>query len=364
MSKSTNNFLLPGKVDGYLGVLSKIYKESGEVALLRLLANSKIHISEAWTYDNWDNGQHGHAIYLTVPQVLFIENLKNKSNFEERIHQDLNSLHNEQGEFIAKVIIDLEISEDDSGWRESTGALLDSRRQVAENSQLRLWGNSKKFRLFISHKTEFKKETAAVKNELERFGVSCFVAHEDIHPTEPWQDEIEKALATMEGFVALLTDKYHESDWTDQEVGYAVARGVKIVSMRITDANGIFPYGFIGKYQALQCDWNSCAIKLVRVLMENPAMVDAYIEAMRSCSSWDNGNFLATALDGVTSLSERQINQLVAIYNENGEIRGSFGFNGSKPSIYGGGLLGLINRLGSKQYHLDNNDWKIKPDSK
>ena len=63
--------------------------------------------------------------------------------------------------------------------------------------------------------------------------MSCFVAHVDIHPTKEWQDEIESALSSMDGFVALLTDKFHESDWTDQEVGFALARGVPIIAVRL-----------------------------------------------------------------------------------------------------------------------------------
>jgi len=65
-----------------------------------------------------------------------------------------------------------------------------------------------------------KKETAQLKKSLELIGVSAFVAHTDIKPTTHWQEEIENALASMDAFVALLTEKFHESPWTDQEVGY------------------------------------------------------------------------------------------------------------------------------------------------
>jgi len=89
-----------------------------------------------------------------------------------------------------------------------------------------------------------KKETAALKERLQLLGVSCFVAHEDIHPGHEWQDEIENALASMDGFAALLTEGFHDSAWTDQEVGYALARGVPMIAVRL----GRDPYGFIGKF--------------------------------------------------------------------------------------------------------------------
>ena len=86
-----------------------------------------------------------------------------------------------------------------------------------------------------------------LKDELAIFGVSCFVAHKDIQPTKAWQDEIERALANMDGFVALMTVDFHDSDWADQEVGFALARGVPIIAVRL----GRNPYGFIGKFQGL-----------------------------------------------------------------------------------------------------------------
>jgi hypothetical protein len=51
---------------------------------------------------------------------------------------------------------------------------------------------------------------------LRSFGVSAFVAHENIEPTK-WQDEIEKALLSMNALAAILMPGFHESKWTDQE---------------------------------------------------------------------------------------------------------------------------------------------------
>jgi hypothetical protein len=58
--------------------------------------------------------------------------------------------------------------------------------------------------------------------------------------------EIEKALRTCDGLATYLTSDFSASVWTDQEVGYCLARNVAIVPIRI-DVN---PYGFVGKYQA------------------------------------------------------------------------------------------------------------------
>ena len=73
------------------------------------------------------------------------------------------------------------------------------------------------------------------------------MAHEDIEPTIPWQSEIKIALNTMDVFVAFLTSNFRSSKWTDQEVGFAVAKKAMIIHVR----DGQDPYGFIGETQSL-----------------------------------------------------------------------------------------------------------------
>jgi len=104
------------------------------------------------------------------------------------------------------------------------------------------------FRLFLSHLSMFKVQTARLQNALKKYGISGFVAHEDIEPTKEWLFEIEKALFSMDALAAILMPGFHESNWTDHEVGVAVGRDVLVIPIR----RGIDPYGFIGKYQGLQ----------------------------------------------------------------------------------------------------------------
>ena len=80
------------------------------------------------------------------------------------------------------------------------------------------------------------------------FGISSFVAHTDIEPTKEWQTQIETALATSDALVALLHPDFHASNWTDQEIGFAMGRGIPVFSVRF----GQDPYGFIGRFQAFQ----------------------------------------------------------------------------------------------------------------
>lgn len=101
-------------------------------------------------------------------------------------------------------------------------------------------------RIFLSHLSSHKSFAAELQDALFQYGISSFVAHNDIHPTLEWQDQIEIALATCDALVALLHKDFHVSNWTDQEIGFAMGRGVPTFAIRL----GQDPYGFIGRFQA------------------------------------------------------------------------------------------------------------------
>ncbi len=111
----------------------------------------------------------------------------------------------------------------------------------------RNWPDDKKFRLFISHISADMDKATRLRDCLVPYDVNGFVAHQDIHPTAEWQTEIERALHAMDAFLAIHTRGFSQSVWTQQEIGFAVARGVKIISFKM----GEDPTGFISKHQAL-----------------------------------------------------------------------------------------------------------------
>jgi hypothetical protein len=231
MSYHETDFELPRNIERYLAALSKIYGQEGHKQLQETIVNSQIRIHEGWSYDGWDGGIHGHALYLTIPETLYLGLVKQRDDFQGKIREDINKIHNIQNEFIDQVFLEMEIPEEQD-WRKESGLLLTGQRDILPETQNRIWGN-KGYRLFFSHKSEVKKETAELKKDLKLFGVSCFVAHEDIHPTREWQNEIENALFSMDALAALMTEEFHNSNWTDQEVGVAFGRGVPIIVIKL-----------------------------------------------------------------------------------------------------------------------------------
>lgn len=111
----------------------------------------------------------------------------------------------------------------------------------------KIWAEDKIIRVFISHLSEEKAKATRLRDCLLTHNMNVFVAHEDIEPTMEWQVQIERALTNCELFISLHTPGFSKSHWTQQEIGYAVGRGVKIIAVRM----GEDPVGFIQKNQAL-----------------------------------------------------------------------------------------------------------------
>ena len=146
------------------------------------------------------------------------------------------------------------------------------------------------FRLFISHLWEHRSFAEEIEAELRDFGLSSFIAHKDIEPTQVWQSEIEAALATCDAMLALLHPDFHGSNWTDQEIGYGMGRQLLIVTVDL----GTTPYGFICKFQAITGTGRHptrLARRLFEILRQHPQtqrrMAEAVVDYFAESPSFD-----------------------------------------------------------------------------
>lgn len=324
-----NKFALPPKIDSYLSVLNRLYAKQKETLLRELVVNAAVTIHEGWDYDNWNGGTYGHAVTLTVSEDLYFRTMQQKDEMEKRIATDLNGLDNSQNEHVSKVFIEMELVGNDN-WRKETGvyrprALVPS---VAPEALQRIWGSGH-VRVFLSHKASIKEATARVKQSLTRCGIDAFVAHEDIEPTLEWQGEIERALFSMDALVALLTGDFHDSNWTDQEVGVAIGRGVPIIPIRL----GKDPYGLMGKTQGLGgCNWDdtdAIAVKVFQLLHKRltgkSRMFECALTAYTDSNSWaDSAWKVEHLLSEFTDLSASQVERIIESYYANTQNSSSF----------------------------------------
>lgn len=163
---------------------------------------------------------------------------------------------------------------------------------LARNTDSKFWAPGH-FRLFISHLSAFKVKASQLQASLKDYGISAFVAHEDIEPTKEWFSEIEAALFSMDALTALLSVGFHESKWTDHEIGVAIGREKLVIPVK----RDMDPYGLFGKYQAL----NSRGLTVARVaeliceiLLDNKRTRARYLDSLSELflmsSSADDAN--------------------------------------------------------------------------
>jgi len=184
------------------------------------------------------------------------------------------------------------------------------------------------FRLFLSHLAVHKDIATSLQAGFENFHISAFVAHRDIEPTKEWQEEIELALGTSDALVALLTEGFHSSKWTDQEIGFAMGRGLLIISVRL----GEEPYGFIAKHQALQGKGASTGdlwLQIYEILRDHKQtqkrMVESLVHRFEQSDSFKHAKDNIALLEDVRYWDKRLSERLASAVNDNRQIRESFG---------------------------------------
>lgn len=180
------------------------------------------------------------------------------------------------------------------------------------------------FRLFISHLSEFKKTVSGLKVELEKFGISGFVAHEDIEPTREWLTELTSGLNTMDALCAVLVPGFKDSEWTDQEIGVAIGRDVLIIPL----IKGLNPYGLIGKYQGIpttNLTIKEVAKKIFITLTKHEKtkrkMIDILIDLFLMSTNDEDAIHRINVLTQVERISDDQAERLYHSITENKSLK-------------------------------------------
>src|ERR1700676_619654 len=83
-------FELPSDLEHYLAALSKLYAHDGKRQKHEVIVNSQVRIQEEWTYDNWNGGLYGHALFLTVPESLYLNLVEERQDLQNEIKSDIN----------------------------------------------------------------------------------------------------------------------------------------------------------------------------------------------------------------------------------------------------------------------------------
>lgn len=207
----------------WISDVSLLFGQLQEISRLRDVGDLRSVMSEGVGeldvnhYDNWDGGTTYYTLTVRVPVHIYACLENDLEKIEEQILGRVKRLLREEtNDFVDKVVIQ---------------PLPAHAARITLPSDCRYWATGH-FRLFISHLSENKLSATKLKAALEPLGISAFVAHEDIKPTAEWQDEIERALFSMDALAAILSEGFEKSKWTDQEIGVALGRNVLVLPIR------------------------------------------------------------------------------------------------------------------------------------
>jgi len=183
------------------------------------------------------------------------------------------------------------------------------------------------FRLFISHGAADRRRAAELAAALEDPGVSGLVAHDAITPGAEWISELRAALDGGDALAAVLVRGFHESAWTDQEVGYVLGQGKFAIALIVDQA----PEGFLGASQGLRVAQRAAsdvAPELVPVLCEDlrtaPRMQEALVHRLVNLTSWAMSNQVVELLGRRTSVTAEQLARLREAQAVNREVGEAF----------------------------------------
>jgi hypothetical protein len=204
------------------------------------------------------------------------------------------------------------------------GAGAVSVRVPTRSDEARIWKPGM-VRLFLSHLNGVKVEVSRLKVSLSTYGVDCFVAHEDIEPSQAWHEEIEFALRSMDALCAVVTPGFNASKWTDQEVGFGLGRNVPVIALKC----GHDPYGLLGKHQALNIDLARsapAAEKIMEVMFKQESLrtklVAGLAAACAASASYQDAKLSAKMVAKYKAdLTDAQIVELLKATKLNSQVR-------------------------------------------
>jgi hypothetical protein len=291
--------------------------------LADIIKRSKIEINEG-NYDNWNGGEQGYILNLHISPELYAKLDGKIESTEKDITEEIRSLTRKyNSEYLQNVIIDPVLLQQDH-----PGIDTEEFTPLPEIKSPDFWIKGY-FRLFFSHSSANKETAATYQAILLKYGISLFVAHNDIEPAREWQNEIELALSTMDSLAALLSKDFPSSLWCDQEIGIAIGKNKLVIPMRFE----IDPYGFIGKFQAITVRGKEIEFvceEIFKILASNPLSAQRMIECLvfKLCNSNSYAESSETSkllLSTKGNINQELADKLLTAMAQNSQIKDAWG---------------------------------------
>ncbi|MFK7973514.1 MAG: toll/interleukin-1 receptor domain-containing protein [Rickettsiaceae bacterium] len=314
------SYVIPRKINHYRQQLKLIYKNTKQPILEDIIGTSPIYVRTCYAGGPYGPIGHDWTLYLNKELYCKLGGFNKINKIRQTIQSDLTKLSaGVNNECINNVFIELFNPEDDECKKAINPKGIASLND--DNSTLYLPGHLK---LFISHRHKYQELVSELSESLRPYGISCFIAQKDIEPTEEWRNEIEKALRSMDVFLAFLTEDFSGGDWTNQEVGFAVARGVHIIPVKVSSKD---PYGFMSIYQALSGDPNNMIqlatdiFNLISHKFDKKNIVKQFvIDAFINSSSFSEANRAFNILQTYKDFTDIELENIINGFNANDQL--------------------------------------------
>lgn len=296
----------------YIKIVKGLLKAQKETDAFRVF-NTKHLNSYVNNHDNWNGGIDYCTIEINVSPAEYAKLKKDNKidNLEKCIASAFDdATKGDEGIVFNNILIvpNANIEED----------------EIIESIDDFTFWNFGYYKIFISHLTANKVPAANLKSVLAFYGISCFVAHEDIEPTKEWATEIEKALLTMDCLCAIVTPEFKNSNWCDQEVGFALGRRVLVIPIR-RDHD---PYGLMGKFQGIQSKGksaNQLAKEIFDILCKNKNSKNSYVRNLGnlflSSKSVDEANKWISVLNSAKIIDRDIVEFINSHYLDNDNLK-------------------------------------------
>ncbi|MGD0461654.1 MAG: toll/interleukin-1 receptor domain-containing protein [Tepidisphaeraceae bacterium] len=318
----------PKPIGEVVATLVELFRHQDRREIVDLLESAHAYFDET-NFDNWNGGTYTWALRLEVPVHIFASIEPHLSSIEKEVGAKLSHFDRQYpNDHLDEVTIS----------PIAPGASPHGQRIAPSELEVRRLWSAGRFRLFVSHVSSHKVMATSLKDALWLCGVHAFVAHEDIEPSLEWQDEIELGLQSMHALAALLTPDFHSSKWTDQEMGWALGRGVLVVPLRL----GVDPYGLVGKIQGVPGKFEEpkkLAARIAKALLDNRQthgeMRRAAINAFADASSGEMATALCQLLVSIKDITEEEWATLWRACVDNPHVTGADGVRDSIYSTFG-----------------------------
>ena len=341
-----DEYIILKNMPKYLRRIAREYLNNNLTDVAEVISGARFDVAKT-TFENWGEW-YEHDLVLLVPDHLMEKiPLNDQQRIESQLVRDLNkAAASVQDERVTSV--HFEYSDED----EYVSDVLPDKRSIS-HSYDRLW-RPKTIRAFISHSDAAKKYANQLAAELDIHGISSFVAHDAIEPDEDWQDEIELALQSMDVMLAFITDDFFESAWTNQEIGYALARKIPIISIKVGKQD---PAGFIRNRQAIHGTIHNIEFvalqarnTLKKRLLRSARYRECTLHRFMDARSFKEAGNAFEDVKSLSNITDREVENLVQSFNSNNQL------NQCYRLTEGDRFLDWVNQTSSVSYSAESGE--------